>query len=55
MIWTEPGCLLFQGINVDYDIVNLLALPNESENIVSDYKIELLDSKSKTIIKKDYG
>ena len=38
--------------NIDCDIVKLLALPNESENIVSDYQIILIGQKTKEKYKK---
>jgi transposase len=38
--------------NIDYDIVKLLALPKESENIVSDYQIELVGQQTKDKYKK---
>ena len=38
--------------NIDYDIVKLVALPKESENIVSDYQIELVGQQTKSKYKK---
>jgi hypothetical protein len=38
--------------NIDCDIVKLLALPNESENIVSDYQIVLIGQQTKEKYKK---
>ena len=38
--------------NIDCDIVKLLALPNESENIVSDYQMVLIGQQTKGKYKK---
>jgi len=38
--------------NIDYDIVRLLALPKESQNIVSDYQIVLIGQQTKDKYKK---
>jgi len=38
--------------NIDYDIVKLLALPKESQNIVSDYQIMLIGQQTKDKYKK---
>ena len=38
--------------NIDYDIVKLVALPKESENIVSDYQIVLIGQQTKEKYKK---